>query len=174
MGMDVYGKKPKSETGEYFRNNVWWWHPLWDYCVAKHGDIIGPDVADSGHYNSGAGLNATRSRELGEALLADIEAGITAQWKIDRDMEIAQIPRETCFVCHGSGIRDDELGKSDGQDVKELEPELAILLGRTNGWCNGCNGEGLRDSWASHYPFEVSNVREFAEFLVDSGGFEIC
>lgn len=25
MGMDVYGKEPTSETGKYFRNNVWWW-----------------------------------------------------------------------------------------------------------------------------------------------------
>jgi hypothetical protein len=28
MGMDVYGKEPKSDKGEYFRNNVWWWRPL--------------------------------------------------------------------------------------------------------------------------------------------------
>ena len=32
MGMDVYGIAPTSERGEYFRNNVWWWRPLWDYC----------------------------------------------------------------------------------------------------------------------------------------------
>lgn len=24
MGMDVYGKAPSSQTGEYFRNNIWW------------------------------------------------------------------------------------------------------------------------------------------------------
>ncbi|QOR55575.1 MAG: hypothetical protein UMS36scaffold28_65 [Phage 59_13] len=29
MGMDVYGVKPKSKQGEYFRNNVWSWRPLW-------------------------------------------------------------------------------------------------------------------------------------------------
>jgi hypothetical protein len=174
MGMDVYGVKPKSKAGEYFRNNVWWWHPLWDYCSAKHIDIIGEHLAEHGHYNSGYGLSEERARELGEALLADIEAGITAQWKVDWDSQIAQIPRETCFICHGSGIRDDELGKENGQDTKELDPELAILLGRTHGWCNGCNGEGLRDSWASNYPFEVENVKEFAEFLLECGGFEIC
>ena len=31
MGMDVYGKEPKNETGEYFRSNVWWWRRLWDF-----------------------------------------------------------------------------------------------------------------------------------------------
>ena len=32
MGFDVYGKDPDpgSGSGEYFRNNVWWWRPLRD------------------------------------------------------------------------------------------------------------------------------------------------
>ena len=25
-----------------------------------------------------------------------------------------------------------------------------------------------------HYPFDVENVKEFAEFCIDSGGFKIC
>ena len=33
MGMDVSGMNPSSETGEYFRNNVWWWRHLWNYSV---------------------------------------------------------------------------------------------------------------------------------------------
>ena len=33
MGMDVFGKNPTDEKGAYFRNNVWFWHPLWDYCL---------------------------------------------------------------------------------------------------------------------------------------------
>ena len=39
MGMDVYGKNQTSEKGSYFRNNVWWWRPLWNYCEELHGDI---------------------------------------------------------------------------------------------------------------------------------------
>jgi hypothetical protein len=31
MGMDVYGKAPTVEEGKYFRNNLWWWRPLWTY-----------------------------------------------------------------------------------------------------------------------------------------------
>ena len=33
MGMDVFGLAPKEEKGEYFRNNVWWWRPLWDFVA---------------------------------------------------------------------------------------------------------------------------------------------
>jgi len=29
------------------------------------------------------------------------------------------------------------------------------------------------DDWARNYPFEEENVREFAEFCAESGGFQI-
>jgi hypothetical protein len=28
MGFDVYGKAPTAREGEYFRRNIWGWHPL--------------------------------------------------------------------------------------------------------------------------------------------------
>ena len=28
MGFDIYGVAAKSERGEYFRNNIWWWRPM--------------------------------------------------------------------------------------------------------------------------------------------------
>jgi hypothetical protein len=31
MGMDVYGKKPTTEEGKYFRNNIWFWGMLAEY-----------------------------------------------------------------------------------------------------------------------------------------------
>ena len=33
MGFDLSGLNPKNETGEYFRNNVWWWRPLAQYVL---------------------------------------------------------------------------------------------------------------------------------------------
>ena len=57
---------------------------------------------------------------------------------------------------------------------KELKPEVQILVGRTHGWCNGCDGVGTTESWLAGYPFSEENVKEFAEFLMDSGGFQIC
>lgn len=72
MGMDVYGKAPTSEVGEYFRNNVWWWRPLADYILKVH-----PDLASScaeWHSNSADGLNAAESVTLADALDADLAA----------------------------------------------------------------------------------------------------
>lgn len=173
MGMDVYGRTPVSDRGSYFRNNVWWWRPLWEYCYINHPDIVNNKLAEEGHYNSGAGLDDAGAKQLGEALLKDIADGVTEKYKEDYYAAIAEIPRDTCFICNGSGIRTDDIGKSMGQDTKELDEHTALMLGRTHGWCNSCHGEGMTDPPASMYPFEVSNVREFAEFLLDCGGFEI-
>src|SRR3989338_3823289 len=32
VGMDVFGRAPTTEAGEYFRNSGTWWYPLAEYC----------------------------------------------------------------------------------------------------------------------------------------------
>ena len=172
MGMDVYGNKPKAEEGEYFRNNVWWWRPLWNYCLEVHGDIAGK-VKD-GHSNSGDGLGSRDSTKLGKLLLADIESGFTAGYEQNYRNELAQLPTEPCTYCGATGIRNDEVGVNMGMPGRELETSHAILLGRTHGWCNACDGEGKTLHWLTNYPFEIENIKRFAEFLVNCGGFKIC
>ena len=29
MGFDIYGLKQLENEDNYFRNNCWWWRPLW-------------------------------------------------------------------------------------------------------------------------------------------------
>lgn len=173
MGMDVYGNKPKTDKGEYFRNNVWWWHPLWDYAISVGGEVIDVETADHGHYNSGAGLGARASAKLGKLLLAEIESGRTADYEQKYNKYLADLPLEECRYCEGTGIRTDEVGIENHMNTRELDEATAIALGRTHGTCNGCNGEGKHSSFNTNYPFSVDNVREFAEFLVDCGGFRI-
>jgi len=52
MGMDVYGIAPIAEVGKYFRNNIWWWHPLWNYVQE-----VAPHLTEgvNGHFNDGDG-----------------------------------------------------------------------------------------------------------------------
>jgi hypothetical protein len=169
--MDVIGLAPKSKTGEYFRNNVWWWRPLWEYCLS-----VDPTLefrVPYGQSNDGDGLkDPTEAEALGRTLLMNIESGETEQWQQNYRLEQSELPLQECRLCQGSGIRpDDEYVQ--GQDKKELKPEQAALYDRTHGWCNGCDGAGATPHWGTNYPFEVENVREFANFLVDSGGFAI-
>ena len=174
MGMDVYGKEPKSKTGEYFRNNVWWWRPLWDYCCEVGAEVISEELAEYGHYNDGAGLDAELSEALARVLLDELESGRTAEYERKHNEYLATLPRQECDLCGATGIRTDAVGVEMGQPTKELPAEVAILTGRTHGWCNGCNGVGTRENFGMSYPFSTENVREFADFLLACGGFAIC
>lgn len=171
MGMDVYGKNPTSEKGEYFRNNVWYWRPLWQYCVA-----VAPELCETvdGDTNGGDGLDEAGALELAKRLRDELESGATAENERQYNEWRASLPWDDCSLCGATGIRTDAVGVEMGMPEKELSPEEAMFAGRSHGWCNGCRGYGKTESWQTNYPFSVENVREFVEFLQDSGGFSIC
>lgn len=171
MGMDVYGKAPTSETGKYFRRNVWGWRPLWNYCEDNHHDIV---AGVDGHSNSGDGLDADGAIALGKALLADVDSGAAQAYVDARNATIAQLPRAECTLCNGTGIRGDEVGMQHGMPIRTLDVTQQVVLGRIHGWCNGCDGMGDKENWEASYFLDLDDVAEFAEFLLDSGGFEIC
>ena len=151
MGMDVYGNKPKGEKGDYFRNNVWWWRPLWQYCHSSAPELINEDKFVSGTYNDGAGLNAMKAAKLGVKLLTLIENGNCATYKRERDLYLESLEDDNCSRCNNN---------NRGHNKKKE--------------CKSCDGKGTQENWNKHYPFDEDNVKEFAEFLIDSGGFKIC
>lgn len=155
MGMDLYGKKPGTETGKYFRNNVWWWHPLWNYCLGVAPEICGK--VENGHSNDGDGLGKRDSLALAQILRAKIASGETHGYAETYAVTLEALPSEQCFCCAGTG--------------KRLPPPLT---GAGNQPCNACDGSGETRPSATMYPFSVENVTEFANFLEHCGGFEIC
>jgi hypothetical protein len=171
MGMDVIGDNPISERGEYFRNNVWWWRPLWDYCC-----VVAPELCldVSGHYNDGDGLDGEGSVALAKALITSLSNGFIDKYIQERNELIANLPMRDCDLCHNTGIRTDEVGVEQGMALKVLEQDKAIILGREIGWCNGCDGRGWNEPWETSYPFSRENIEEFCAFLQDCGGFSIC
>lgn len=172
MGMDVYGKNPTAEHGEYFRNNVWFWRPLWSYVCGEFAEMTGSDP-DSGFYNDGYGLDADGATRLGHAILDAVESGRVEEYRLNYMAELAKLPRTDCPHCEATGIRSDAIGVEAGMPEKALKPEVASVVGRDIGWCNGCDGIGTQEHFAHNYPFEVENVKVFAEFCIASGGFEI-
>jgi hypothetical protein len=165
--MDVIGKKKDS----YFRNNVWWWRPLWAYCATIAPELCSK-VTNAGT-NDGDGLGAEDSKILSKKLKESIADGTCANYERQYNEWRASLPKENCPLCNATGIRTDKVGVESGMPSQELSIEQVKALGRTQGWCNGCDGHGTRASWDSHYPFSVDNVEEFAEFLEDCEGFEI-
>ncbi len=159
MGMDVYGKKPAAETGEYFRASVWSWHPVWDYC-----ETIAPHITakvENAHSNDGDGLNAADSRRLAGILRAEIDSGRTAAYLAMQKSVANAMPDEPCELCNGTGTRTRPI---PGDPTWQPEP----------GKCNGCSNTGKIRPWATHYGTDLDHLTEFASFLADCGGFRIC
>ena len=172
MGMDVYGNK----DGAYFRRNIWGWRPLAELVCKLEPEL----TAGCTHWycNSGDGLKARACRQLAKSLQAQIASGRVARLLAARNKALAAMKDEACSICSGTGVRCDELGKQHGDDVRVVSADTGAntnhpRFGQT-GWCNGCDGRGHNRPPATNYPLTVKDVREFAEFLVDCGGFAIC
>jgi DnaJ-class molecular chaperone len=148
MGFDLFGAAPTSTPGEYFRNNIWWWRPLAAYVVEQCG------VAGDGWFdNGGHEVSAQQARRIADTLTALLKNGRVKTYAAQYEKDLAALPDEECTICHGTGLRNDDI---------------------IQGTCNGCSGKGTRPAWATHYPFSEENVRDFAAFCRDSGGFSIC
>jgi len=121
---DYYDANP----GVYFRNNVWWWRPLWAYVVEKCGDFMSDKDIGGGTYNDGHEITSEKAFKIGMKLKKLIEDG-------DVKLREAEIT-----------IENEKLAKSKDEDERFM----------------------------SSYPFSEDNVMNFANFCIESGGFEIC
>ena len=171
MGMDVSGKKPTTEAGSYFRNNVWWWRPLAQYLTSQAPrQIVGK--CRYWQSNDGDGLNAKDSKKLAAWLREEIASGRTATYAMDYQAELDAVPPHDCQYCNGTGTRTDSVGRENGMVEKVIDEPAHPRQGQ-KGWCNGCNGIGKVEDIANNDPFTVENCAEFAAFLEGCGGFEI-
>ena len=137
--------------GNYFRNNVWWWRPLWHYVCQTCDDILTEEDMEGGCSNSGHEINADKALTIGVRLHAAVLDGSVQEWKDGYDKETAALPKEPCFRCNGN---------NHGHNKKKD--------------CKSCDKTGERENWQSSYPFHVENVKHFATFCIESGGFEVC
>ena len=175
---EYWREKDKWETsnpGVYYRNNVWWWRPLWNYCYAVADDIIEGNLQikeyetdddgemdyenyrlvkakhDDGHGNSGAGLNDKYAKLLGNRLMECIANGSTIKYQANYEQYLNDIPDDDCWKCKNN---------NRGNDKKKE--------------CKSCNKTGKQANFSKSYSFDVDNVEAFAKFCLESGGFEIC
>ena len=122
--MDKYHN---DNPGVYFRNNVWWWRPLWDF-VCQHCDFMTDEQMQSGSYNDGKLIDQETAAKIGMQLEILLANGTVHKW-------------ETAIK-----KKNEKLEKSDDKDERFM----------------------------ASYPFSVENVKNFANFCLESGGFEIC
>lgn len=151
MGMDVFGLKPTSSVGEYFRNNVWYWRPLWDYCCTLD-ETLYERVPDA-HNNSGDGLDASGARQLAFRLEKEIASGRASEFVEAYENQRNSLEKIPCSYC------------SEDQDTSQLATQKV---------CHSCNVTKLVDSYSFYYSMSIENIVRFKNFLMDCGGFQIC
>lgn len=156
MGFDLYGLNPKNENGEYFHRTVWGWRPIWEFAYLSSGILLSSKEYREGCWNNGLRISEDVAKKLGEKLLNMIASGFASKIIHARNNELATLPLKECSNCRGYGQRANRL---------IYQTEVTV--------CGVCNGAGkIRDS-RTKYPLSIGDLRDFAEFAIASGGFEI-
>ena len=151
---DAYYKWEAENPGGYFRNNVWWWRPLWDFVCVSCGDFLTEDDWKLGHENSGHRIDKETALAIAERIEFLLKVKAVTKYKEERQKKLDELPQVTCHCCEGTG---------KGAHYSAGKPT-----------CHVCNGTGLVDDSEKQYPFDEENVKEFGIFAKHSGGFEIC
>ena len=198
MGFDIYGLNPKlkgkrpkidwdkkptkaeadqyfkdvekfeeENPGYYFRNNVWWWRPLADFVLWLADKELGDKDREGWHSNGGHRVDEKTATIIAELLEASIDEGIAQRMEEEnkRKMSKAQAHNKEIEKKHKElrKIVERHTGKKDLVPNDYPEPF-------NSQW----NDIQKLTNYEAHYPFSVENVKSFAKFCRESGGFEIC
>lgn len=158
MGFDLIGVKPKTKNGEYFRNNAWWWAPLWTFIADTCNDILTEEDILGGRFNDGHYIPTDTAKRISLRLEHFIKQGDVKRYEKEREEYLTNLPDEQCDICDKEEVRYDNVAKKNG------------IYGST---CNRCNGTKKVRPWECSCPFSEENVKKFIEFCKNSGGFEI-
>jgi len=146
MGFFVEGLDPRNEMGDYFCNNVWWWRPLWGYICCVCNDVLDENDRIMGHCNNDHIISESKADKIAKRLIRLAESGEMQEAVRQNENWRKSLPQmEECLVC------------------EVLGPDK----------CGHCDGSGKVQNWKVVYPMSVENVKEFIEFVRNSGGFII-
>jgi hypothetical protein len=203
MGMDVYGLNPKIKKGSvkpkklnwanfnkigqdrkeidkyfeekskfeeinkgvYFRNNVWWWRPLADYVI-RFTKVVSDKDAERWHFNDNHEVNDQDAKMIAQQLEHLISTGHTKKYA--EEFELLRKKAE----------------KKNEVVEKELQAFSESVKKKYNqpGWAPIDFPKKEKQQWdrilqkrnsMGNYPFNLENVKEFANFCKFSGGFTI-
>ena len=153
---EQYHKWQEENCGVHFRNSIWGWRPLWHFVTATCDDLLTEKDMEQGTWNDGHKISKTKAGKIAKRLHSMIESGKVKEYEEMYKEDLASLDQVECETCEGTGYRQEPPTTGAG-DVE----------------CNGCEGKGKKDDWAKSYPFSEDNVRQFANFCMNSGGFRI-
>ena len=110
----------QEHPGRYFRNNIWFWRPLWFFiCSEVAPKILSKEDKKEGEYNNGYTINAVKANYIAERIATLDKSGFLDVWaeqweeerrKLEEDDDTsshypfnADNAREFGAFCQGSG-----------------------------------------------------------------------
>jgi len=167
MGFDLYSLvNHKTDKGEYFRNNVWWWRRLADF-VCEHTGVIDEKDKPEWQSNGGHEVSEEQAKQIALQLKALIKDGTVSKAiiEVEQEMEVAEKNNKFVDICHKM-LKDKVEKQSGKKDIAHIDYTKDDH--DTWDWIQS------KYSYGSSYPFTMENVQEFIEFCEQSNGFRIC
>jgi len=167
MGFDLYSLgNHKTENGEYFRNNVWWWRRLADF-VCTHTGVVEEKDKPEWQSNGGHEVSEEQAMQIAKQLKALIKDGTVSKAIKEVEQEMAKAEENNKFVDRCHEMLRDKVEKETGKE--NLAPaDYPKDDHDTWDWIQS------KYSYGSSYPFTMENVERFIEFCEQSNGFRIC
>lgn len=159
-------KYQEAVPGNYFRANVWWWRPLWDFTANNCDDILTSKDIEAGSVNDMHKISKTKANKIAKRLKETLKDG-TADSYETRIMERQELSIEA------NAIVDKGLNKLAEIVKKETGKEDIVPRDYPNKYKEAWEKIYATRTMASSYPFKVSFLKQFISFCEDSGGFEI-
>ena len=156
-----------NNPGNYFRNNVWWWRPLWTFTCDHCADFLTEDDMNGGCYNDSYIITENKAIAIAERLYEALKEPETQEY-LDNHMKAMEKAKKHNEMIEQEKKALDEIAVAITGDKnvapidypKDLKKKFDELMKK-------------RD-WASSYPINRENIENFARFAEQSGGFSIC
>ena len=156
-----------NNPGNYFRNNVWWWRPLWTFTCDHCADFLTEDDMNGGCYNDSYIITENKAIAIAERLYEALKEPETQEY-LDNHMKAMEKAKK-----HNEMIE---------QEKKALDEIAVAITGDKNvapinypkDLKKKFDELQKRRDWAASYPINRENIENFARFAEQSGGFSIC
>jgi hypothetical protein len=160
MGVDISGRKPKTEEGDYFASNWWGWRPI--VAISEAAMLSGKLDYDTSYWgsNDGKGL---RTQKQCDKLADAIELLISNNYN-----EYLTEDDDRIYICMGSWC-EAGTGKfigSERENVLNQEYEYGDILYAPVVAEDGTLVE-------SSYSTSLGRIKQWITFLRSCGGFKI-
>ena len=167
---DLENKYQEANVGVYFRANVWCWRPIWNY-VYDTTDVLTDEDHRLGHENSYHKITADKAERIGKQLMANLNDAVAKEATYKKDVEPRRKFNKLCNEA-GSYLYKNIVDKSDGLITCPGDMKIHDPANYKRWTALSHFGDGIQFSETS-YPFSAEYIKEFANFCINSGGFEI-